>query len=145
RQTCAYAFVSAGEGESTTDVVFSGHNMIFENGSLLSEAPPFGGGYAITEIDLGFLARERRRLTRENADGVDFIPFSLQPAPTALTRGCWQRPFVPDEPAERAERCREALAIQAHGLMQRVRHTNAKRLVLGVSGGLDSTHALIVA
>lgn len=145
RQTCAYAFVSAGHGESTGDVVFSGHNMIFENGCLLAEAKPFGEGYAVTEIDLYALAHERRRLTRENAQaGVAVIPFSLRPTTTELTRRYWQNPFVPDDPAELYERCQEVRQIQAHALAQRVRHIGLQSLVLGVSGGVDSTLALLV-
>lgn len=145
RQTCAYAYVSAGQGESTGDLVYSGHNMIFENGSLLAEAQPFGAGYAVTEIDLHTLAHERRRLTRKNASaGVTVVPFSLRPIKAALTRRYWQNPFVPEDPAELAERCREVRLIQAHALAQRVRHTGVQSLVLGVSGGVDSTLALLV-
>ncbi len=145
RQTCAYAFVSAGQGESTGDVVFSGHDMIYENGCLLAEAPPFGSGYAVTEIDLSFLVRERRRLTRSNVrEGVELVPFSLALAPTTLSRSYWKTPFVPDDPAELAARCTEVAAIQAQALAQRVRHTGAKTLVLGLSGGVDSTLALLV-
>jgi len=145
RQTCAYAFVSAGQGESTGDVVFSGHNMIFENGFLLAEAEPFGAGYAVTEIDLFSLTHERRRLTRDNArTGISVIPFSLRPMPTQLTRHYWQNPFVPEDAAELLDRCHQVRQIQAHALAQRVRHTGAASLVLGVSGGVDSTLALLV-
>ena len=147
RLNCGYLFCSAGEGESTTDVVFSGHDMIFENGSLLAEAPPFGGGYALTELDLQFLLRERQRhaYAALPAEGYRCVPFQLPMRETALTRAYWRTPFVADTQPERERRCDEVLAIQAHGLKKRLQHTGAKRAVIGVSGGLDSTLALIVA
>lgn len=146
RTVSAYLFCSAGEGESTTDVVFSGHDMICENGTMLGEAPPFGAGYAVTEVDLEFLSRERRRFARKlfPDDGVIRIPFSIQTCETELTRACWKSPFVPDTEAERKSRCEQAIAIQAHGLKKRIEHTGVKKLVIGVSGGVDSTLALIV-
>ncbi len=146
RTTGAYLFASAGDSESTTDVVFSGHDMIFENGVLLAEAKPFGEGYAVTEVDLGFLLHERRRYARRlfDTEGITNIPFSLDVVETSLTRSIWKTPFVPTDPAECARRCEEVLAIQSHGLKKRIAHTNVKKLVLGVSGGVDSTLALIV-
>ncbi len=147
RTASAYLFASAGEGESTSDVVFGGHDMIYENGVLLAESVPFAGGYAISEIDLKYLARERRRFVRRTFDddeGVLRIPFPLAVTETALTRACWKMPFVPDDPADRARRCDEVLAIQAHGLKKRIEHTGVKKLVLGVSGGADSTLAILV-
>lgn len=146
RLCCGYLFSSAGDGESTTDVVFSGHDMIYENGSLLAEAPPFGTGYAVSELDLQFIARERRRHAREAAgDDYTRIPFDLPVRQTALTRTYWRTPFVADTREEGEKRCDEVFAIQAHGLKKRLQHTGASRAVIGVSGGLDSAMALLVA
>lgn len=144
--SCGYLFCSAGDGESTTDVVFSGHDMIFENGALLAEAPPFGCGYAASEIDLQFISRERRRHARSGDfdDSYTRVPFTLPLHETALTRSYWKTPFVADTPEERERRCDEVFSIQAHGLKKRLAHTNAKKAVIGVSGGLDSTLALLV-
>ena len=146
-RTCsAYVFSSAGEGESTTDVVFSGHDMICENGVFLAEAAPFGSGYCVTEVDLTFLSRERRRFARKLFSNTDImrIPFSSDLVETKLTRAIWQTPFVPDEHAACVSRLEQVLAIQAHGLKRRIAHTKADRLVIGVSGGADSSLALIV-
>lgn len=145
--SCGYLFCSAGDGESTTDVVFSGHDMIFENGAMLAEAAPFGCGYAVSEIDLQFVSRERRRRARgdESDDSYVRIPFAMSLHETALTRTYWQTPFVADTPEERERRCDEVFSIQAHGLKKRLAHTNAKKAVIGVSGGLDSTLALLVS
>lgn len=147
RLSCGYLFCSAGDGESTTDVVFSGHDMICENGAMLAEAPPFGSGYAVTELDLQFISRERRRHAREaeSGDAYQRISFELPVQETALTRTYWRTPFVADAEAEREQRCDEVFAIQAHGLKKRLAHTGARRAVIGVSGGLDSTLALLVS
>ena len=94
-RTCsAYVFCSAGEGESTTDVVFSGHDMICENGVFLAEAEPFAAGYCVSEVDLEFLSRERRRFARKlfSNDQIVRIPFSMKVAPTELTRTFWKTP-----------------------------------------------------
>ncbi len=147
RTTGAYLFSSAGDSESTTDVVFSGHDMIFENGALIAESLPFGPGYAVTEVDLEFLLHERRRFARRLFDDREVlrIHFSQTMVETKLTRVYWKMPFVPPNPVEEAKRCQEVLAIQAHGLKKRILHTGVKKLVIGVSGGVDSTLALIVA
>jgi len=147
RLLCGYLYASAGEGESTTDVVFSGHNMLFENGTLLAESKPFSGGYAVSEFNLPRILRERRRLGRGGAPSAEYqtIPFSLELKPTKLTRTYWKTPFVADTQQEREARCDTALAIQANGLKKRIAHTGVKKVVLGISGGLDSTLALIVA
>ena len=146
RNCCAYLFSSAGNGESTTDVVFSGHDMIYEHGSCLAEAEPFGSGYAVTEVDVNFLSRERRRFARKLFSDKDIIriPFSVKMEETLLTRSIWRNPFVPEDGAECAKRCREVLQIQAYGLKKRIEHIHAKTLVIGVSGGVDSTLALLV-
>jgi len=147
RLLCGYLFASAGTGESTTDMVFSGHDMLCESGTLLAESKPFGPGYAVSEFNLPLILRERCRLGRSGAPSKDFtiIPFSLDPAPAKLTRAYWKTPFVADTADERAARCDTALTIQAHGLKKRIAHTGVQKVVLGISGGLDSTLALIVA
>ncbi len=143
---CAYLFASAGDGESTTDLVFSGHDMILENGSILAESIPFGPGYAVSEVDVAFLSREKRRLAR----GLDVVctparvPFSQEPSEAKLTRCYWRMPFVPDDLAEADARCRETLQIQSQGLKKRIEHVGADKLVLGISGGVDSALALLV-
>lgn len=146
RTTGAYLFASAGDGESTTDVVFSGHDMIYENGALIAEALPFGEGYACSEVDLSFLLHERRRFARRlfDQEGITRIPFRMDVSRTKLTRAVWKNPFVPTDPAECGRRCDEVLAIQANGLKKRIEHVHPKTLVIGVSGGVDSTLALLV-
>ena len=147
RTNSAYVFCSAGTGESTTDVVFSGHDMVCENGVFLAEAKPFGAGYCVTEVDLEFLSRERRRFARKLFNNTDVvrIPFSMQVVETKLTRVFWKTPFVPDTAEVATTRFHQVLAIQSHGLSQRIKHTNAKKLLIGISGGVDSTLALIVS
>jgi NAD+ synthase (glutamine-hydrolysing) len=147
RTNSAYVFCSAGTGESTTDVVFSGHDMICENGTMIAEAIPFGPGYCVSEIDLEFLSRERRRFARKLFDNTDIVrvPFSMDVCETKLTRTFWKTPFIPDTSTSAATRFDQVLAIQSHGLAQRIKHTNAKKLLIGISGGVDSTLALIVS
>ncbi len=147
RTNSAYVFCSSGAGESTTDVVFSGHDMVCENGVFLAEAKPFGAGYCVTEIDLEFLSRERRRFARKLFNNTDVmrIPFSMQIVETKLTRAFWKTPFVPDTAESATARFHQVLAIQSHGLSQRIKHTNAKKLLIGISGGVDSTLALLVS
>lgn len=147
RTNSAYVFCSAGTGESTTDVVFSGHDMICENGTMIAEAIPFGPGYCVSEIDLEFLSRERRRFARKLFDNTDIVrvPFSMDVCETKLTRTFWKTPFIPDTSASAATRFDQVLAIQSHGLAQRIKHTSAKKLLIGISGGVDSTLALIVS
>ena len=147
RLLCAYAYASAGLGESTTDVVFAGHDIIAENGRLLAESAPFGPGSVTTEIDVAQLAAERRRNTTFVPDGDDYFvtSFDLIVQPTKLTRHIDPHPFVPHDEAARAARCEDVFAIQAHGLAKRLRHTHGSCAVIGISGGLDSTLALLVA
>ena len=147
RLCCAYLYAASGGGESTTDLVFSAHNLIGEDGSLLAESPPFGEGFAVTEIDVTRLAGQRRRTGTwpPVPDGFDEIYFQLDLAPTFLTRPVSPVPFVPQGEEERAARCQEILSIQAHGLKKRMEHTRCPGLVLGISGGLDSTLALLVS
>lgn len=150
RLMCGYVYASAGDGESTQDLVFGGHRMIAENGSMLAESELFTTGLTISEIDVHKLALERRRNTSfQSSQGVynEAIPsmsFRLEPRETALTRRFEAMPFVPSAAGEKAKRCRDILTMQAHGLSKRIEHTNCKTLVIGISGGLDSSLALLV-
>ncbi len=148
RTLSGYIYVNAGEGESTTDVVMSGHSVIYENGKLLAESPAFGApGLCITEIDVSDMARERRRVntfSNRNAGEYTEVYFAQTMTETALTRLVPPNPFLPADPTDMASRCEEILAIQSAGLKQRVTVACAKKLVLGISGGLDSTLALLV-
>lgn len=144
RLISAYIYASAGEGESTQDLVFSGHNMIAENGHLLVESKRFAHGAVYTEIDVEKLNAERRRMTTfETEDNYAEVTFSLQQEKTTLTRYIDPAPFVPCNKNDRDKRCDEILMIQAMGLKKRLEHTNANAVV-GISGGLDSTLALLV-
>ena len=149
RLLCGYLYCDAGPGESTTDMVFAGHNLIAENGKILSESRRYEGGLLTAEIDILDMEYERRRMntfTSGRAEaGYEEIPFSLTLEPLELTRPVDAHPFVPQDPGERARRCEEILNIQTQGLMQRLRHTHCESAVIGVSGGLDSTLALLVA
>lgn len=147
RLICGYVYANAGEGESTTDLVFGGDNIIAENGAVLKEAERFQGGVIYTEIDIQRLESERRKNTTfQNSKGhtLPRIPFAAGYGETKLTRFFDSRPFVPSEETERSQRCEEILTIQAMGLKKRLAHTHAKSAVVGISGGLDSTLALLV-
>ena len=148
RLICGYVYANAGEGESTTDLVFAGHNLIAENGAVLKEGARFKNGAVYSEIDLKRIQSERRKNTtfqqEENAP-LRRIPFEIETEATSLTREIPSRPFVPSGDRERAERCEEILLIQAMGLKKRIAHTRAKNVVVGISGGLDSTLALLVS
>ena len=140
---CGYVFASAGEGESTTDLVFGGHDMIAENGVLLAQRR-FAAGLTISEIDVQRLAYERRRMTGFPAGAAQpcaVARFTL--TTTTLHRYFSPMPFVPENAADRAARCEEILTIAALGLKHRLEHTGAKTAVIGLSGGLDSTLALL--
>ena len=152
RLCCGYVYADAGEGESTTDLVFAGHNMIAENGALLAEKR-FATGLTISEIDVQRLVYERRRLTtfpREpgfaetNRDGFACAWAEFTPCQTPITRYISPTPFVPENAADRSDRCEEILTIAALGLKKRLEHTGAKTAVVGLSGGLDSTLALLI-
>ena len=152
RLVCGYVYADAGEGESTTDLVFTGHNLIAENGALLSERR-FASGLTISEVDVARLAYERRRMNtypsrdgREEAllHGLWRTGFSLESATTTLTRYISPTPFVPEDAADRAERCEEILKVAALGLKKRLEHTHAAAAVVGLSGGLDSTLAVLI-
>jgi NAD+ synthase (glutamine-hydrolysing) len=158
--TCiaAYLYSAAGPGESTTDLAWDGHALIYENNELLAESQRFADGeqLIIADIDLERLRQDRMRQTsfadsvadhRERLRAVRRVPFPFTPplGDIGLRRVVERFPYVPDNPATRDERCYEAYNIQVHGLMQRLRSTGINKIVIGVSGGLDSTQALIVA
>ena len=145
RLLCGYVYADAGQGESSTDMVFAGHNMIAENGALLAESR-FSTGLTATELDVGRLIYERRRMTTFTGDteNVWRRSFSLREKETALTRPVSPAPFVPQGERDRAERCDEILRIAALGLKQRLEHTRAAAAVIGLSGGLDSTLAILI-
>ena len=147
RLISGYIYANAGEGESTTDLVFGGHNLIAENGTILAEAKRFSNGIIYTEFDVQKIANERRKNTTFTETQEHVLPrisFGLEQTETILTRTFPPRPFVPRDDLERAKRCEEILTIQAMGLKKRLAHTHAKSAVVGISGGLDSTLALLV-
>ena len=141
---CGYVYTSSGEGESTSDLVYGAHQMIAENGALLQESR-FEGGLRVSEIDVAKLAYERRRTQIfEQPVSCWEIPFSLTVSETKLTRYVDPMPFVPENQVERDERNREILLMASLGLKQRLEHTGAKCAVIGLSGGLDSTLAVLI-
>ena len=157
RCVAAYIYAAGGAGESTTDLAWDGQACIHENGVELAETPRFpdGAQSAIADIDLDLLRQERarqntfddNRATEQPARPFRRIPFRLDPPSThlGLRRPLARFPFVPANPAELSQDCFEATSIQVAGLTQRLRATGVARVVIGVSGGLDSTQALIVA
>lgn len=147
RLMAAYIYANAGEGESTTDLVFGGHNIISENGTTLAEGERFKNGVVYAQIDVKRLISERRKNTTFKAARerhLARVPFRLELTETKLTRKFPSRPFVPDAKEERDRRCEEILTIQAMGLKKRLAHTHARSAVVGISGGLDSTLAILV-
>ena len=145
RNVCAYVYADAGMGESTTDVVFAGHDMIAEDSTVLAESEPFGNGAAIAEIDVFMLDRERRRQSTFHAcDSARKIYFDCKTEETQLTRNVSPTPFVPADKEGRDKRCKLIFDIQAGGLAKRIIHTGTKKAVVGLSGGLDSALALAV-
>jgi len=153
----AYLYAAAGQGESTTDLAWDGHSLIYENNELLAEGERFSDEeqVMVADLDLERLAQDRMRMTTFN-DGVGDhlagvqsirrVPFTFDPpdATIPLQRPLDRFPYVPSDARQRDERCYEAYNIQVHGLMQRIRATGIEKAVIGVSGGLDSTQALIV-
>lgn len=158
RLAAAYLYSAAGNGESTTDLAWDGQAMIYENGTLLAEAKRFSEepSLILADIDLERLGQERQRLT-SFGDAADFnpppkpfrrIPFLLEldrASDLGLTRPMARFPFVPDDPKRLSELCYEAYNIQSQALRQRLAASSTKRIVIGISGGLDSTQALLVA
>ena len=147
RLLCGYLYASAGHGESTQDMVFAGHDLIAENGTLLAETSPFEGGWAETELDCQRMESERARNTsfEPSAEGYLTVGFDLTLTETPLSRWVDPTPFVPHDERRRAERCELILKMQADGLAKRLEHAHAKTAVIGISGGLDSCLALLVA
>ena len=143
-----YIYANAGEGESTTDVVYGGHNLIAENGAVLKESTRFVNETIYSEIDIHKIVGERRRNTTFQSDDGERefieVPFSLNIEDTKLSRTFDKMPFVPSEPTECKRRCEEILMIQAMGLKKRLEHAHCSSAVVGISGGLDSTLALLV-
>lgn len=147
RLLAAYIYADAGEGESTQDVVYSGHHLICENGSVLAEAKRFTNEIVYADIDVQKLAAERRKMTSFPGGKVgEYIEqtFSLKVKENKITRTFPKAPFVPDNQDERDKRCDEILSLQSMGLKKRLEHTNCKHAVVGISGGLDSTLAVLV-
>ncbi|HEX2529455.1 MAG TPA: NAD(+) synthase [Geminicoccus sp.] len=158
RCIAAYVYSAAGAGESTTDLAWDGQTSIFENGRILAESDRFPAGdqIAVADVDLDLLRQERarqgtfddnRRRYIAMTDRYRRVPFELSPpdGDVGLERVVERFPFVPADPARLAQDCYEAYNIQVAGLVQRLRAIGIEKVVIGVSGGLDSTHALIVA
>lgn len=152
RCMCGYVYACAGEGESSTDLVFAGNTMIAENGVTLAEGKRFESNSVSSCIDTQNLALERRYSSfSDNAHYMDIPPYRTVNCgidvfkEDSFNRDLDPRPFVPGNESEREERCREIIGIQAAGLARRLEHTALKRAVIGISGGLDSTLALMVA
>lgn len=154
RLLCGYIYATAGEGESTQDVVYGGHNLIAENGTILAESRRFVNGALYADLDIHRLDNERRRMTTCRfapdlaPEGQDVfyneVYFNAGRGVTPLTRKFDSRPFVPGIKEERERRCDEILNIQAMGLKKRLAHIHCQNAVIGLSGGLDSTLALLV-
>jgi len=146
RLLCAYLYSDAGEGESTTDLVFSPHNLIYEDGHKLAEESGVSDSLLVTEIDVQKLVLERIRRQSFGYDDRAYqrIPFTLEERDCSLTRKFDRNPFVPSDEQTRAARCEKILTLQSLGLKKRLEHTKAKRVIVGLSGGLDSTLALLV-
>ncbi|MDD3366591.1 MAG: NAD(+) synthase [Sphaerochaetaceae bacterium] len=144
----AYLYANAGSGESTTDMVFAGHNLLAENGIILKACEVPFEGILTSEIDVNRLANERLRNTTfeaPNEEVYSFVEFSHVVTKTSLEREFNRHPFVPAAGPDRTQRCKSILMVQSLGLGARLKHIKAKKVVIGVSGGLDSTLALLVA
>ena len=147
RTVSAYIYADASEGESTTDMVFTGSNVISENGTILASVEYSCDSLLITEVDTDRLERERaaRNTYMTEEDGYDYIDIEFDEEETLLTRPIDPHPFVPSDEDRRRERCEKILTLQALGLERRLSHTKCRKVVVGLSGGLDSTLALLVA
>lgn len=146
RLICGYVYTCAGQGESTTDVVFSGHNIISEYGNILAESKRFTNSVVYGDVDLMRISCERRKNTSFTTNDSDYLNvyFELEKNNAVLNRFIDPQPFVPADEKRREERCKEIMDIQALGLVKRLSHIGTKNVVIGISGGLDSTLALIV-
>ena len=148
RLICGYIYTSAGEGESTQDLVFGGHNLIAENGILLAQVKKFSCETIYSDIDVERILSDRRRMGtfgKEPQANYVTVPFCLEVEETVLDRKFAPMPFVPGDESARNRRCEEILSIQSYGLKKRYEHTGLSKAVIGVSGGLDSTLALLVS
>ncbi|WP_026526350.1 NAD(+) synthase [Butyrivibrio sp. VCD2006] len=148
RLIAGYIYASAGDGESTQDLVFGGHNIIAENGTILAEQTLFENGITYADIDVNRILHERQKtttfVTKHGEDDVSTVECEIKVTETKLERTFPRKPFVPSSEFERERRCEQILSIQAMGLKKRLEHTGCKTAVIGVSGGLDSTLALLV-
>ena len=147
RLLSGYVYANAGEGESTTDVVYIGHHLICENGTVLAEAKRFVNDIIYADMDVKRLVAERRKMTtffEEDSEEYRRVPFILPVKVNQITRKFPKNPFVPSSREEREKRCDEILSIQSMGLKKRLEHTNCTHAVVGISGGLDSTLAVLV-
>jgi NAD+ synthase (glutamine-hydrolysing) len=146
RLVSGYVYADAGEGESSTDLVFGAHNLICENGTILAESR-FSTGLTVSELDFHKLSEERQRMSTypaAHSEGYSSTPFSLTLTQTKLTRYIAPNPFVPADHGDRADRCEEILLLASLGLKKRLEHTHAATAVIGLSGGLDSTLAILI-
>ena len=145
RLVCGYVYCNAGNGESTTDVVFSGHHIISENGTMIKESRGFDSELIYGDLDLKKLSSERRKMTTfKSYHNYETIYFDSTNIDLNTTYYYDPHPFVPSNRDLRAKRCKEVFDIQTRGLMQRLKATGSKKVVIGISGGLDSTLALLV-
>lgn len=152
RSLCAYLYANAGKDESTQDMIFAGHNLIAENGTLLAQSELFSGETVYADIDVERLCQERRRTTsfsfsaNNNTFNTDYtvVQISLEQAHFNILRYVDPHPFVPNDKLMRAQRCLEVITLQYQGLAKRLRHINCQSAVIGLSGGLDSTLALLI-
>lgn len=148
RLLCGYVYANAGEGESTTDLVFGGHNIICENGVILDESKRFTNGIIYGDIDIERMYHERMRMStfKSVIDSNDYktVKFKINMEQNKIQRFIDNAPFVPSDKTDRERRCEEILSIQSMGLKKRLIHTGCKSAVVGISGGLDSTLALLV-
>lgn len=146
RLVSAYVYADAGEGESTTDMVFAGHDIIAENGTILAESGMLFEGFVTADVDVEKLMNERRRLNTfcGEISGYRTVTFEGRDVGCQTARKFERLPFVPSDSRDRAERAEQILSLQAAGLKKRLKHTGAKTAVIGISGGLDSALALLV-
>ena len=140
-----YVYSNAGSGESTTDVVFSGHHLICENGTIINESAGFDAEVIYGDLDVEKLISERRKMTTyQSHHDYDYVYFDMDLIDIETNHYYDPHPFVPSNPALRELRCKEVFEIQTRGLMQRLKATHINKVVIGISGGLDSTLALLV-
>lgn len=147
RNIAGYIYTSAGEGESSQDLVFGGHNIIAENGTVLAQSKRFTSQIVYGDIDISRICHERRRMTtytQEKNGTYRTVKVPMRKAETEIGRSFGCMPFVPEEKGKRDKRCDEILSIQSCGLKKRYEHTGCRKAVIGISGGLDSTLALLV-